>query len=213
MARQVEQRAHLRDGHTLRPGGNLDDLVPGLDLPFVADPQIKPGPTVGDQQGGHPWLVHPQAHPVAGDPRLGDLELRLADPVAVADAHLIVRQSFDREVLPELPVNETVTTELLLPIAVRLDLVDQHRAVLAAMAGEVALPVPVEIEPARHRGPATGCFHTPVCTVASRQGTSWGRPTFTASSLATTHLLLPGSKARFHLFYRLLSSAGRPDDP
>src|SRR5262249_54834402 len=34
------------------------------------------------------------------------------------------------------------------------------------------------------RGPLTACFHTPVCTVVPRQGTSFGRPTFTATSVA-----------------------------
>jgi hypothetical protein len=51
------------------------------------------------------------------------------------------------------PVDEIVAPELLLPVAVGVDLVRQHRALLAAMAGQVALPVAVEIVPARHPGP------------------------------------------------------------
>jgi hypothetical protein len=152
MARQVEQRAHLRDVHAPPARGDLDDLVAGLDLSFGADAEIEPGTPVGHQQGGHPRLLHPEADAVAGDPRLGDLELRLADPVAVTDAHLVVRQPIDGEVLSELPVDEIVPAELLLPVAVGVDLVDQHRAVLAAVAGEVALPIAVEVEPARHPG-------------------------------------------------------------
>ena len=56
---------------------------------------------MGDQQRGQLRLPHPHPHPEAGDPRLGDLELCLADAVPVTDAHLVVREPLDREVLPE----------------------------------------------------------------------------------------------------------------
>src|SRR5690242_5384033 len=38
------------------------------------------------------------------------------------------------------------------------------------------------------RGPVTGLFHTPVCTVRPRQDTSIGRPTFRDSSVAIARL-------------------------
>ena len=81
-------------------------------------------------------LAQPHADPKAGDPRLGHLELGLTDPVPVADAHLVVGQPVDGEVLAELPVLEVVATEMLLPVPVRLDLVDEHGPLLAAVPGE-----------------------------------------------------------------------------
>src|SRR5205814_2089043 len=87
------------------------DLVARPRLVLGQDPQIEPGPTVSDQQSRHPGLVHPQAHPVTGHPRLGDLEQRTADAVPVADAHLLVGQPFDGEVLAELAVLEVVAPE------------------------------------------------------------------------------------------------------
>ena len=39
------------------------------------------------------------------------------------------------------------------------------------------------------RGPGTGIFQTPVCTVRPRHGTSWGSPTLTASNVAIGVLL------------------------
>ena len=57
------------------------------------DPHVEAGTVVADQQRGQLGLTQPQAHPVAGDPRLGDLELGLADPVPVADADLVVGQA------------------------------------------------------------------------------------------------------------------------
>ena len=91
---------------------------------------------------------------VAGDARLGDLEQRAADPVAVADADLVVGQPLDREVLAELPVDEVVAAQLALPVAVGVELVDEHRPLLAAVPAEIALPVAVDVEPAHPARPA-----------------------------------------------------------
>ena len=65
-------------------------------------------------------------------------------------------KSFDREVLPELSVDEVAPVQLLLPIAIRFDLVDEDGALLTSMPGQVALTVSVQIQPAdptaaRHR--------------------------------------------------------------
>ena len=52
-------------------------------------------------QGRQLRLTHPHRDAEAGDPRLGDLELRLADDVPVADADLVVGQAVDSEILAE----------------------------------------------------------------------------------------------------------------
>ena len=62
---------------------------------------------VGDEQRRHGGLVHADADAVTGDARLGDLEQRVADPVAVADADLVVGQALDGEVLAELAGGES----------------------------------------------------------------------------------------------------------
>ena len=77
-----------------------------------------------------------------------DLEDRGADPVAVADADLVVAQPLDGEVLAELAVDEVVAAELALPVAVGVELVDEHGPLLAAVPGQVALAVAVDVEPA-----------------------------------------------------------------
>jgi hypothetical protein len=105
---------------------------------------------MGDQQRRDLRVVHPDAHAVAGDPRLGHLEQRLPDPVAVADARLVVGQAVDGEVLPELAIGEIITAQLLLPVPVGLDLVHEHRPVLPAVSGQVTLPVAVDVQPPHH---------------------------------------------------------------
>jgi hypothetical protein len=57
-------------------------------------------------------------------------------------------QSFNREVLAELSVGEVGALQLLLPIAIRFDLVDEGGSLLTAVAGQVALTVSVQIQPA-----------------------------------------------------------------
>src|SRR5262249_13577127 len=42
--------------------------------------------------------------------------------------------------------------EVLLPVRVRVDLVDEHSTLLAAVAIKIALPVAVDVEPADHAG-------------------------------------------------------------
>jgi hypothetical protein len=87
---------------------------------------------------------------------LGDLELGLADAVAVADAHLVVGQPVHGEVLPEVPPAQIGAVQVLTPVLVGPGLVDHHRALLAAVPGEIALAVAVEVQPARHDRPVDG---------------------------------------------------------
>jgi len=58
---------------------------------------------VGDQQGGHLRLPQPEPGPVAGDARLGDLELRLPDLVPVPDADLVVGKPVTVRFSPSMP--------------------------------------------------------------------------------------------------------------
>ncbi len=148
MVGQIEERVDLRDGHSLLRLTHLHDLVAGADLAFLQDAKVETGPAAGGEQCRHPGLVHPDADAIARHARLGDLEQRAADPIAVADAHGIVGQSLDREVLAELSVDEVGPLQLLLPMAIRLDLVDEDGALLAPVPGAVALPVSIQIQPA-----------------------------------------------------------------
>src|SRR5215467_14197088 len=110
---------------------------------FAQNAEIKPRPSAGRQQRRHPGLVHPNADAIAGDARLRDLEQRAADLITVADAHGIIGQSFDREVLAELSVDEIGPLQLLLPKVIRFDLVDEDGALLTPVPGQVTLTVSV----------------------------------------------------------------------
>jgi len=103
---------------------------------------------VAGEQGGHPRLVQADADLEAGDPRLGDLQDRAAHAQPVADAHLVVGEPGDGEVLPEDPVAVQDPAQLALPVAVGLQLVDEHGPLLAAVPDEVGLRVTVDVRPA-----------------------------------------------------------------
>ena len=75
-----------------------------------------------------------------------------ADPVAVADADLVVTESFDGEVLAELSVDEVVSAELAFPVPIGVDLVDEHGALLAAVPRQIALTVALDVELADSAG-------------------------------------------------------------
>src|SRR5262245_12297098 len=68
--------------------------------------------------------------------------------------------------------------------------------------------------PRTTRGPLTACFQTPVCTVPPRHSTSFGRPTFTETSVAIRTYSLPGYHAmQGHASRSTTSSALRPPPP
>jgi hypothetical protein len=91
---------------------------------------------------------HPNANAIAGNARLSDLEHCAADLITVAAVNGIVGQSFDREVLAKLSVDEVGPFQLLLPVAIRFDLVDEGGSLLTPVATQVALTVSVQIQSA-----------------------------------------------------------------
>jgi ABC transporter transmembrane region len=162
MPRQVRQRVDLSDGHPFWPGADLDDLLPCLDLAFGEYAAIKAWSSVRHEQSRHARLADTHSDAIAGDSRLGDLEYGLADLVAIADAHLVIGQPVDREVLPEGARLQVVALQFRRPVVVGRQLVHQHRTVFSSVAAEVTLAVAVDVEPTDHAGSSTGVFQAPV---------------------------------------------------
>jgi hypothetical protein len=98
----------------------------------------KAGPVMGYEQSGHGRFSHPDAHPIARDAWLRDFKDRAANPVSVADAHLVICQPLDREVLAELTHFEIAAAKVGFPIAIRVHLVDHDSAMLSAVPGKIA---------------------------------------------------------------------------
>src|SRR5438477_12774528 len=141
MIGRIKERVDLCDSHSLFRLSHLYDFVAGADLAFLQHAEVEPRSSARCQQCRHPGFVHPNADAIAGNARLSDLEQRAADLITVADAHGTVGQSFDREVLAKLSVDEVGPLQLLLPIAVRFDLVDEDGSLFTPVPGQVALTV------------------------------------------------------------------------
>src|SRR6516165_3657979 len=148
MIGRIQERVDLCDRHSLLRLSHLHDFVAGAHAAFLQDAEIEPRPSAGCQQCRHSGLVHPNADAIAGNAGLSDLEQRAADLITVPDAHGIVGQSLDREVLAELSVDEVGPLQLLLPVAIRFDLVDEDGSLLTPVADQVALTVSFQIQPA-----------------------------------------------------------------
>ena len=123
---------------------------PASTSPFLQHAEIEARSAVLDHQRGHFRLVHTDAQPVTGDARLRHLEQGAADPVAVSNAHLRVRQAIDGKILSELPIDEVVSSQLVLPIPIGIHLIDKYGPAFAAVAGQVPLSVAIYVESAHH---------------------------------------------------------------
>ena len=155
---EIQQRVDLRDPHLFRARGELDDLVSRLYVAFFKHAEVEARAVVRDEHRGDARVVHADPDAVAGDPGLRDLEDGIADLVAIADAHLVIGESFHGEVLAELAVHEVVSSELALPVPIGVDLVNEHCALLPAVPGEIALTITLDVEllgrgEGRPRGP------------------------------------------------------------
>jgi hypothetical protein len=100
---------------------------------------------VRNQQAGHPRLVHPYTHAIAGDTRLGNLEERATNAVLVSDAYLRIGQTLNSEVLSELSKGKVRAMKFILPVLIRIDLVHEYSPVFASVAGQVPLRVALDI--------------------------------------------------------------------
>src|SRR5947209_4361206 len=146
MAGQIKQRIEFCNRDVLGSVADLSDFITRANFPFLENPEVKARPMMGDKQSSHLGLIRPDAHPITGHPRLGHFEECRANPIAIANAHFVIRQAFDREVLTELGMAEIASAEMTLPIPVGVQLVHHHGAMLAAMTGKVSLSVTVDIQ-------------------------------------------------------------------
>src|SRR6516225_6838214 len=147
MIGRIEKRVDLCDSYSFLRLPHLHDFVTGAYFAFLQDAEVESRPSTGRQQRRHPGLVHPNADAIARYARCSDLEQCTADSITVADTNGIVRQSLDREVLAELSVDKVGPLQVLLPVAIRFDLVDEDGLLLTAVANQIALTVSFQIQP------------------------------------------------------------------
>jgi hypothetical protein len=151
MIRRIQKRIDRCDGHALVYFSHVYDFVARAHFAFLENAEIESRTATGCQQRRHSGLVRPNANAITGNSRLRDFEECASDPIPVADAHRISGQSFNCEILPELSARPQVAQvgplQVLLPVTIRLGLVDKNGSLFTSVPGEVALAVSVEIQP------------------------------------------------------------------
>src|SRR5262245_19612412 len=148
MIGRVEQRVDLGDGHPLGGLFHFHDVVSGTHFAWLQDAEVESWASAGREQCWHAGLIHANAEAIASNTRLSHLEQCAADPISITDTHRTVGQSFNGEVLAELPIDEVGPFQLLLPVPIRFQLVDVDRALLTSVARKIALAVSLQIQPA-----------------------------------------------------------------
>jgi hypothetical protein len=151
--RQIKQAVNIGHRHSFRPVSDFRDVIACANFSFLQHAKIKPWSSMFDDQRWHAGFIHPNAQSIAGYPWLRNLEYGVADAVAITNADLVVSKSFNREIFSELAELEITAPEEMLPVAVRLPLVDKHGALLSTMTGEISLRIAFDIQLAHHPSP------------------------------------------------------------
>ncbi len=155
---QVEKCVDLGYGDALGPIGDLRDFVACAYLAFLNHSKVKAGTVMRDKKSGHGRIAHSDAHAVARHARLGHLEERAANPVAIANAHFVISQAVDRKIFAELPESKIVPAEIGFPVAIGVRLIHHHGAMFSAVSGQIALPVAIYIQAPDHLSSRHGLF-------------------------------------------------------
>jgi hypothetical protein len=148
MAGQIQQRVNLRDRHSLRTIRDFHDLVAGTYFAFLEHTEIESRPMMRNKQRRHLRLIHSDADAVTRHPRLCYFKQCASDPVLVTDAHFSVSETIDGEIFSKLSITREGSLELAFPVAVGIQLIHHHGALLAAVPPEIALPVTVDVQTA-----------------------------------------------------------------
>jgi hypothetical protein len=108
---------------------------------------------MGNEQCGHARFVRAHTDAVTSNAGLRHFEESGSDPEAIANADLVIGQTFDREVFSKLTPGEVASPKLFFPVTIRLDLINEDGTVFPAMTAQVALPIAIDVE-ATHNAPA-----------------------------------------------------------
>src|SRR6516225_4262960 len=150
MSGQVQKGVNLRHSGSLRTVSNFYDVIAGTNFSLLQHTKVKSWSVMCYEQGCHSRFIHADADAVARYARLCHFKYRTANTVAIANADLVIRKSFDGKIFSELTGSKIVAAQKALPVMVRIHLVDEHGAVLPAVTGEIGLCITIDIELTHH---------------------------------------------------------------
>src|SRR5258708_4899951 len=115
MTWQIQQSIHFSYRDLFATFGNFYDLIASAHLSFLQNAEVKSGPVMCYKQGWHARLVHADADAVTRYARLCHFKYRITDSVSVTNADLVIRQSFNGEILAELTETKITAPEEMFP--------------------------------------------------------------------------------------------------
>jgi hypothetical protein len=95
---------YVSNREIVRRSFNDPDLISSPDRPLNDDAQVCPGSQRFGKSAHKPLIVHPNSQPPARDPWFGYFKHGGADRPTLADERVVHRDSFRREIFPELAV-------------------------------------------------------------------------------------------------------------
>jgi hypothetical protein len=143
---QIQERINGCHSDVFGAIRDLQDFVASAGFTFLQHAKVEARPVMGNEQSGHCRLCHSDPHAIASDARLSNLDEDAPDAVSIADANLIISQAIYCEVFTKLSKRKIFASELSLPIAISVHLIDHHRALLASMPSEISLPIAFHIQ-------------------------------------------------------------------
>jgi hypothetical protein len=147
---QIQKGINVGHRHLLWAVRDFYNVIVGTNFSLLQNAKIESWSVMFYEQGWHARFIHADTDAVARYARLCHFKYRITDAVSISDADLVIGKPLDGEVFSELAESKITTTQKVLPVMVRVHLVDKYGALLAAVTGEIGLRIAVDIEFAHH---------------------------------------------------------------
>src|SRR3954469_9542805 len=150
MCWQVQETITISNTDSLWTVSGLFNVIACTNFSFLQHTKVKSWSVMCYEQGWHPRFIHADANSVARYARLRYFKFSATDAVSIAYAHLAIGKPFNGEVFSELAKDEVMTSEKVLPVVIRVGLINKDSSMFTTVAGKIALRIAIDIKLAHH---------------------------------------------------------------
>src|ERR1700686_2322352 len=137
MSWQIQEGVNFGHADSLWTVSNFYNVVARSNFSFLQHAKVESWSALFYEQCCHPRFIHANPDAVTRYARLCHFKYRITNAVAIADAHLVIRKSLDREVFSELAEDQIFTSEKAFPVLISIHLINKNGALLSTMTGEI----------------------------------------------------------------------------
>ncbi len=156
VSRQIQEGVNLGHSDSLGTVSSFYNIVIRRDSPFLQYAKVESWSAMFYKKRRHARFIHADAYSVARHAWLRYLKYCVTNAILIADADLVVGQPLNGEVFSELAESKIVAAQELLPVVIRVHLINKNGTLFSAMTGEIGLAVAINIELAHHLPPLDG---------------------------------------------------------